>query len=117
MPYVSKGKYQYHFVSTTTIWYTMHISRDKHTAQLVVQCYRNKVLDHVLTQRIQTYLVWKTGYEGVLNDGDKVCFACYKSHLQILKHSQNHSIDTDLVELIQVIKSRHNYVNDVKNCR
>ena len=65
------------------------------------------------TERIQSYLAEKTGYEGVLKDGNKVCFACYKSHLQILKHSQIHSIDTDLVELIQVVKSSIIHVNDV----
>ena len=64
--------------------------------------------------RIQSYLAENTGYEGVLKDGDKVCFACYKSHLQILKHSQIRSLDTDLVELIQVVKSSIIHVNDVK---
>ena len=40
-------------------------------------------------ETIRTYLEETTGYEDTLNDGDKVCFACYKSHLHILKHSQS----------------------------
>ena len=67
------------------------------------------------TERIQSYLVDKTSYEGVINNGDKVYFACYKSHLQILKQSQNKSIDTDLVELIEVFKFSIIHVSDVKN--
>ena len=85
----------------------MYISQHKHTAQHVVQCYINKVHDHVPTQR-GFRVIWQRtheGYEVVLKDGDKVCFACYKSHLQILKLSQIYNIDTDLVQLIQVVKS------------
>ena len=67
------------------------------------------------TERIQSYLVDKRSYEGVINNGDKVCFACYKSHLHFLKQSQNKSIDTDLVELIDVFKFSIIHVSDVKN--
>ena len=66
-------------------------------------------------ETIRTYLEETTGYEGTLNDGDKVCFACYKSHLHILKHSQSKSTDADLDEVIKVTKRNMIHVSDVKS--
>ena len=64
-------------------------------------------------ESIQGYLAEKTGYEGTLNECDKVCFSCYKSHLQILKHSKGNSVDTDLAEIIQVVKCNTMHLNSV----
>ena len=66
-------------------------------------------------ETIQTYLEETTGYEGTLNDGDKLCFTCYKSHLHILKHSQRKSTDADLDEVIKVTKRNMIHVSDVKS--
>ena len=67
-------------------------------------------------ETIRTYLEETTGYEGTLNDGDKVCFACYKSHLHILKHSQSKSTDADLDEVIKVTTQNIiPHVSDVKS--
>jgi hypothetical protein len=46
----------------------------------------------------------KAGYEGTLGENDRVCFSCYKSHLHILKHTQNVSTDSDLKEFIMETK-------------
>ena len=45
----------------------------------------------------------------------KVWFACYKSHLHILKHSQTKSTDADLDEVMKVTKRNMIHVSDVKS--
>ena len=52
---------------------------------------------------IKTYLSEKTGFDGNITNGDRVCTACYKSHLQILKEVPS-STDRDLNELIDGLK-------------
>jgi len=54
--------------------------------------------------KIQEYLLKNTGFEGVIGNECKVCFACYKSHLQILKCVKTISTDSDLLALISVLK-------------
>jgi len=54
--------------------------------------------------KIQEYLLKNTGFEGVIGNECKVCFACYKSHLQILKCVKTISTDSDLLALISALK-------------
>ena len=54
--------------------------------------------------RVQEYLSKNTGYEGVIGKECKVCFACYRSHLQILKDVKAISTDSDLSALINALK-------------
>ena len=49
---------------------------------------------------IQQYLLDKTGFEGDINNGAKVCFACYKCHLHILKEVKIVSKGIELLTLI-----------------
>ena len=63
---------------------------------------------------IRLYLAEKTGYEGTLSENDRVCFACYKSHLHIMKHTPNLSTDSDLNELIMETKRTMVRLEDVK---
>ena len=48
-------------------------------------------------------MIKKTGFDGNITNGDRVCTACYKSHLQILKEVPS-STDRDLNELIDGLK-------------
>ena len=48
---------------------------------------------------IRKYLEEKTGFEGELIENTKVCYACYKSHLQLLKDANTISTNSDLLEL------------------
>ena len=53
---------------------------------------------------IQEYLSKNTGFEGVISSECKVCFACYKSHLQILKCVKTISTANGLLALINALK-------------
>ena len=83
------------------------------TCSAVLQKQNARLCPDVKT--IRTYLAENTGYEGTLNENDKVCFACYKSHLHILKCSTSKSIDTDLEEIILVTKCNTMQASDVKS--
>ena len=50
--------------------------------------------------RILKYLQEKTGFEGELTENTKVCYTCYKSHLQMLKEANRLSTNNDLLKLI-----------------
>ena len=50
--------------------------------------------------RILKYLKEKTGFEGELTENTKVCYTCYKSHLQMLKEANRMSTNDDLLKLI-----------------
>ena len=50
--------------------------------------------------RIEEYLKQHTGYEGNIQENDKVCYTCYKSHLVILEKSRPPSTDSDLKQLV-----------------
>ena len=45
---------------------------------------------------IREHLTDTTGFNGTLLSGDKICFACYKSHLVILQEEKKLSWDGDL---------------------
>ena len=55
---------------------------------------------------VQTFLAENTEFTEEIKSDDRVCYACYKSHLVIIKHVQNssHSIDAELQELIDKLK-------------
>ena len=55
-------------------------------------------------KRITHYLAEKTGFEGEIPEGGKVCFTCYRSQLQMLKEERVVSTDTDLIQLISTLK-------------
>ena len=86
-----------HSANAITIWYTTHISQLKQTVQHVV--WQTKCFAVSGMESIQSHLAEK---KQAMND--KVCFSCYKSQLQMLKHSKSNSINTDLDEIIQVVK-------------
>ena len=49
---------------------------------------------------VEEYLRQHTGYEGHIEESDRVCYICYKSHLVIIQQSTPRSIDSDLEQLI-----------------
>ena len=51
---------------------------------------------------VQTILAENTEFTEEIKSDDRVCYACYKSHLVIIKHVQNssHSTDAELQDLI-----------------
>ena len=53
---------------------------------------------------ILKYLQEKTGFEGELTENTKICYACYKSHLQMLKEANTISTNNDLFKLITSFK-------------
>lgn len=55
------------------------------------------------SEAINTYLNEKTGFVGKLSDSTKVCLACYKSHLEILKANRT-STNADLTRLLTSLK-------------
>ena len=55
-------------------------------------------------ERIQEYLAEKTGFDGEISSGTKVCFPCYKFHLCILKEDAAESKDVDLIAIIDSLK-------------
>ena len=63
-------------------------------------------------EKIQEYLSKNTGFEGVISNECKVCFACYKSHLQILKCVNTISTDSGLSALINALKLTLTPTND-----
>ena len=73
----------------------------------------NKTLDHTKSQKclepifIQRFLLQNTDFAGEINVEDRICFACYKAHLVIIKHTSNtaNSTDQDLSSLIDKLKT------------
>ena len=63
---------------------------------------------------IEQYLWENAGFQSTLNDKDKVCYVCYRSHLVILQHSTSISKDSDLRELISGL-SDHMLATPVKS--
>ena len=57
--------------------------------------------------QIQEYLAENTGFEGEITSVTKVCFSCYKAHLNILKMVKETKIstDSDLIAIIEKLKS------------
>ena len=53
---------------------------------------------------IQRFLLQNTDFAGEINVEDRICFACYKAHLVIIKHTSN-STDQDLSSLIDKLKT------------
>ena len=54
------------------------------------------------------YLQQTTGFEGSLGENDCICYACYKSHLFILKGKRYDSTDSELSKVIESIKEISN---------
>ena len=55
---------------------------------------------------IQERLTKTTGFNGTLLSEDRVCFACYKSHLVILQEEKKISRDSDLQSLIEEVRQK-----------
>ena len=55
---------------------------------------------------IQKYLQENTDFSGYISNEDRVCYACYRSHLVTIKHLNNtvHSTDSDLHSLLDKIQ-------------
>ena len=55
---------------------------------------------------VQTFLTKNTEFTEEIRCDDRICYACYKSHLVIIKHMQNssHSTDADLQQVIDTLK-------------
>ena len=66
------------------------------------------------SETIQKYLMQNTGFEGTIPKEGRVCPACYKSHLVILK-KQPPSCDTDLQLLINDIKASRQSLETLRN--
>ena len=64
---------------------------------------------------VQTFLQQNTEFIGTINPQDRVCYACYKSHLVIIKHTQKNitSTDVDLSTQIKRIKSEMSSLSDI----
>ena len=64
---------------------------------------------------IQLFLQQNTEFSGVINADSRVCYACYKAHLIIIKHKQNTitSTDADLSSSINKIKSEMCNISDI----
>ena len=63
---------------------------------------------------IQQHLL-ETGCEVTIPEGGKVCLACYKSHLQVLKTSKPVSTNADLSAIISCLKTESIKSTNVKN--
>ena len=57
--------------------------------------------------RSNIYAEISTDFAGEINVEDRICFACYKAHLVIIKHTINtaNSTDQDLSSLIDKLKT------------
>ena len=64
---------------------------------------------------VQSFLMQNTEFTGEITADDRVCYACYKSHLVIIKHSNNtnHNTDRELHELIDALKMQVSDTADV----
>ena len=63
---------------------------------------------------IQQHLQEKTGFEGTLSVESKVCYTCYKSHLQVIRNLNVVSNDSSLADIIGQLKeslSNHDHSN------
>ena len=49
---------------------------------------------------VERFLTENTEYDGQINDHDKVCYTCYRAHLEIIKLDSEISRDEDLQDLI-----------------
>ena len=65
---------------------------------------------------IQKHLQENTDFSGQISTEDRVCYACYRSHLFIIKHLNRtvHSTDSDLGSLIDRIKQDIPEVSDIQ---
>ena len=56
---------------------------------------------------IKKYLHDNASYDGDINEHDKVCYACYRAHLVILKQKDKLiSFDADLKDIITTLSSQ-----------
>ncbi len=65
---------------------------------------------------LQHFLNTNTEFKGTFQPDDRVCYACYKSHLIAVKHAKNvvTSTDGDLTDLISEIKQNLPRLSDVR---
>ena len=68
-------------------------------------------------QLLQHFLNKNTEFTDTLHTNDRVCYACYKSHLVVVKHIKNfvRSNDEDLKDLISEIKQNMPRLSEIKN--
>lgn len=64
---------------------------------------------------IQLHLSHNTDFDGQINDDDRVCQICYKSHLLVLKESQPVSTDSDLEGILETLKQEVVNINHVQD--
>ena len=99
-----------------TISFMTHCNQSKHTVSHVARpCEPHLQGFCPDQQRIQQYVTDKTGYEGEIPEGSKVCFTCYKSHLLMFKDAKTISTDADLSQLLNSLKLSLAAIHTVKN--
>ena len=55
--------------------------------------------------KISAYLRQSTEYEVPIKPIDRVCYVCYKAHLEILQQHKNKSTDEDLIQLLDHLQT------------
>ena len=64
---------------------------------------------------IEPYLRENMGFEGNIKESDKVCYACYRSHLIILQKRNEISTDSDLADLITTLSHQIHAPNTIQS--
>ena len=65
--------------------------------------------------RIRKHLADRTGFQGEIIEGAKVCYSCYKSHIRILRDDDTDSTDDDLLGIIVSLKMSLGSVSDIQS--
>ena len=65
--------------------------------------------------RIRKHLADRTGFQGQIIEGAKVCYPCYKSHICILRDDDTESTDDDLLGIIASLKMSLGSVSDIQS--